>query len=98
MKSRRTWQWIGARATGTSHIRTGRLCEDSGSCLELTSGTSGVLLAVVSDGAGTAVHSRIGSSIVTLAFSRGVRQYFSGGGTLGEFDESQARNILDDVR
>ena len=48
------WRWAGACSVGTSHIRTGRGCDNSAACIEYQHDNGSALLAVVSDGAGSA--------------------------------------------
>ena len=50
------WSWIGACSTGSSHIRSGTICQDSAGCIELAIGDEHALLAIVSDGAGSALN------------------------------------------
>jgi hypothetical protein len=64
------WSWIGACSTGSSHIRAGTSCQDSASCIELAVGDQHALLAVVSDGAGSAPYSVVGSHLVVESFAR----------------------------
>jgi hypothetical protein len=64
------WSWIGACSIGSSHIRAGTTCQDSASCIELAIRDEQALLAVVSDGAGSAEYSAIGSRLVVECFAR----------------------------
>ena len=66
----RRWSWIGACSTGSSHIRARTHCQDSASCIELAIGDENALLAIVSDGAGSAEYSAIGSRLVAECFAR----------------------------
>ena len=56
----RNWRVASASARGTSHIKTGKPCQDS-VYHSVTSG--GALIAAVSDGAGSAARSEIGSAL-----------------------------------
>ena len=57
----RNWRVASASVRGTSHIKTGKPCQDSVyHCVDLS---DGVLIAAVSDGAGSARLSDIGSSL-----------------------------------
>ena len=62
------WTWAAARSVGTSHIRAGKGCEDFGACVEVSGAFETVLVAVASDGAGSACHSAIGSWVTTRVF------------------------------
>jgi len=64
------WSWIGACSTGSSHIKSGTGCQDSGACIEVPCGESTALIAVVSDGAGSARFSSIGSRAVVRTMAR----------------------------
>jgi hypothetical protein len=92
------WQWISASAIGTSHIRIGRGCDDSGACIFVSGINESALVAVCSDGAGSAQHSSIGSRIIVRAFCRNVRNYLEGGGRLAELSREIASDWLDDMR
>lgn len=99
MSRNRSWSWVGACSTGTSHSRTGAGCDDSAACFEIRS-TDGdpILVAVVSDGAGSAKLSRLGSHIVTSAFCRSARVYFNTGGHVSRINDDVAADWLDDIR
>lgn len=59
------WSWAAASSIGTSHLRTGGRCDDAHRCLEVDE----VLIAVASDGAGSALCGAQGAALVcrTLA-------------------------------
>jgi hypothetical protein len=63
---RQRWIWVGAKSTGTSHLRVGLGCDDFGACVEVGGKTDTVLVIVASDGAGSARHSSIGSRIASV--------------------------------
>jgi len=57
-----SWRTGYASAVGTSHIATGVPCQDASGCVVITEPDgSGILIAAVSDGAGSAAHSEKGS-------------------------------------
>jgi Protein phosphatase 2C len=56
-----SWRVAAASSIGTSHIATGTVCQDSFGVEILETESGDVLLAVISDGAGSAVHSEHGS-------------------------------------
>ena len=60
----RQWSWIGACSTGSSHISTGTGCQDAAACIELPTIDGSALLAIVSDGAGTAEFGAAGGACV----------------------------------
>ena len=54
------WTWAAARCRGTSHIQTGTRCQDA---ISSTATSDGVLISVLSDGAGSAELGGQGASI-----------------------------------
>lgn len=99
MKQPGSWSWVGACSTGTSHLRTGAGCDDAAACLEIQARDGDpALIAVVSDGAGSAKLSRLGSHIVTSAFCRSVKTFLLNGGQAGLIDDNVAAEWLDDIR
>jgi hypothetical protein len=92
------WTWASARATGTSHIRVGKGCDDFGACLEARSTDESVLILVVSDGAGSAAHSSVGSQIATRVFAECACRFVRGGGTPSSLSDKVASEWLDDIR
>ncbi len=63
------WRTVYASVEGSSHKKTGVPCQDASFCkvLQLSDGSE-VLLAVASDGAGSATHSDIGAKLVVEDF------------------------------
>jgi len=59
-----SWRWVSASVTGTSHTVSGMECQDSHFCNEIQTPEGPVLLTFVSDGAGSAAKSAIGSRLV----------------------------------
>lgn len=75
------WKYVFASVAGTSHSKQGRPCQDSASC-SLITGTGGqaALVAVASDGAGSARRAEAGSALVCSLFVEEIRLLFEGGG------------------
>lgn len=94
----RHWTWVGACSVGTSHVRAGRGCDDAGACLEVRTRHGRTLLAVVSDGAGSASLSRLGSRIVTREFCRCAAAFVRRGGKALKLDQDIAEEWLDVIR
>ena len=94
----RQWSWIGACSTGSSHIRAGTGCQDSAACIELVLGRESVLLAIVSDGAGSAQFSSIGSRLAVERFARSAVSYFRAGYSLPGITRELVSEWMDDVR
>jgi len=57
------WKTLYQSVQGTSHVRTGRPCQDSSTARELALKNETVLVLACSDGAGSAEHSEIGSRL-----------------------------------
>jgi serine/threonine protein phosphatase PrpC len=92
------WSWIGACSTGSSHIKSGIECQDSGACIEVPCGESTALIAVVSDGAGSAQYSSIGSRAVVRTMTRQVADFVRSSSASPIFTEELAREWLDAAR
>jgi hypothetical protein len=92
------WEWVSASATGTSHLRVNRGCDDAGACMFISGKNESALVAVCADGAGSAQKSSIGSRIIVRAFCRSARSYLQGGGTLAGLSREIASDWLDDMR
>src|SRR5262245_33865206 len=94
----RQWSWVGACSTGSSHFKSGTTCQDHAGCLEIASEGSRALLAVVSDGAGSAEHASLGSHIVVQGFVRCVLGHLHAGHRLESLSEELVREWLDSIR
>jgi serine/threonine protein phosphatase PrpC len=94
----RQWSWIGACSTGSSHVRAGTVCQDNASCIELVAGDENVLLAIVSDGAGSATFSSIGSRLVVECFARNAVAHLRKRDASEEITEELVRRWIDDAR
>jgi hypothetical protein len=92
------WSWIGACSTGSSHIRAGTTCQDSASCIELAIRDEHALLAIVSDGAGSAEYSAIGSRLVVECFARCVIAHLRANQPVEIITKELVLNWLDNVR
>ena len=98
MKPPCRWTWAAARSVGTSHIRAGKGCEDFGACLEIAGSSDTVLVAVASDGAGSACYSAMGSWITTRVFAQAAANYVKQGHDISRLSADIAREWLDDIR
>ena len=93
------WRTAIASAAGTSHVRTGTPCQDAGRCEVLEPDDGGqVLIASVSDGAGSASHSEHGAGLAVGSFHRTFSSLVREQPGLGFFDEDCARRWLTDLQ
>jgi hypothetical protein len=90
------WRWIGACATGSSHVRGGTACQDRAGCVEIDEADS--LVAVVSDGAGSAEFSAIGSRIVVNGFIRHATAHLKSARSFEDVPQTLIFDWLDDIR
>ena len=92
------WRWAGACSIGTSHVKAGLDCQDRAACrtIETISGT--VIVAVVSDGAGSAQKAAVGAGIVCTNLHRRIAAYFQGGGALVNINAECAADWMDSIR
>jgi hypothetical protein len=95
---KREWCWVGACSTGSSHLRAGTGCQDNASCIELVTADDSVLVATISDGAGSAEFSALGSRLVVECFARCTISYLRAGKPADDISEEIVREWLDDVR
>lgn len=67
------WRFAYASAVGSSHLESGTVCQDSSHCVVIPTAGGDVLVAAVSDGAGSAPHSHIGSRLACTTFEAEIR-------------------------
>src|SRR5436305_1731998 len=94
----REWCWVGACSIGSSHLRAGTVCQDAAACLEIKLGDKQVLLVIVSDGAGSAQFSAVGSHLVVQGFSRCLLKHLGSEQGTATISEEIVRGWLDNVR
>jgi len=92
------WSWIGACSKGSSHIKSGTECQDFGTCFERPYRESTALIAVVSDGAGSAQFSSRGSRAVVQTMARQLAEFVRDGSSSPSIPEELALQWLDDMR
>jgi Protein phosphatase 2C len=61
------WRFAAGRATGSSHEKIGKPCQDRHACVAL--GEQDALVAVVADGAGTAEYAHVGAELAVTTMS-----------------------------
>jgi hypothetical protein len=92
------WRSAYASVIGTSHVKSGTPCQDAGGCVVVTlDDEQEVLIAAVSDGAGTASHSDVGSSLVVDRFLRDFSSQIAAGVDFSVVGEAFARKWLASV-
>jgi len=89
------WRWAGASRQGTSHSKTGLPCQDAQRAV-LAGAARDILVAVASDGAGSARFGGQGAAIVCRTFSERARAFADRTGALP--DEEQVLEWLDEIR
>lgn len=98
MKAEKRWTWAGARAIGTSHTKAGVGCDDNGICIEVPTPYGPVLIAIASDGAGSAKHSAIGSLLVCITLTKLVRDFVINGMPVSDISEDVSERWLTHIR
>jgi len=81
-----SWRWISASVIGSSHTTTGSECQDSHLCNEIQTPNGQVLLAFVSDGAGSAAKSAIGSRMICDVLRDKALEFFDEEGQLRQLN------------
>jgi hypothetical protein len=99
MKQASRWKYACASVTGTSHLVEDRPCQDANQCdvIQIPGG-SDVLIAAVSDGAGSAVRAEVGSSLACSTFLQKAKHYFAQGHQPIDLSEAFVRDWLTEAR
>jgi Protein phosphatase 2C len=84
------WRIAFASEVGTSHEGAGTPCQDSAGHAIAETLEGPVLIAAISDGAGSAAHSDVGSSIAVTAFISDVELFIAQGGQVSGIDAGRA--------
>ncbi len=93
------WRCIAASSIGTSHVRAGLPCQDSAECrLFSARGDDPALVAVVSDGAGSAPESEEGSRLACSTASDAVLKLLQSGGTSRDVTREFAQSTIKDFQ
>jgi hypothetical protein len=93
------WKYAWASVTGTSHLAGNLPCQDASEC-EVVSAADGsqILLAAVSDGAGSAARAEAGSSLTCASFIEKAKDYFATGRGIQAMNESFAFDWLSSLQ
>jgi len=89
-----SWTWASASRRGTSHVTAGTRCQDASRCI--VTGPADALVAVVSDGAGSAKFGAEGAWIVCRTVLEASREHFSRSAEMPTDEECGA--WLDSIR
>lgn len=93
------WRYAAASVVGTSHVAIGVGCQDNHRCAILTAADSTpVLVAIVSDGAGSAAQGAMGSALVTTSLMDQIVAWLASGGTVKDLRQSTVSEWLDGIR
>src|SRR5438046_2042501 len=92
------WRIVRASVIGSSHIRGGLPCQDF-SLHALVDAPQGeqVLVAVISDGAGSAEQAAVGSSTTCQAFIALIQLFIADGGSVSSLDRMQAQHWVKQI-
>lgn len=93
------WRYAFASVIGSSHVRSGQPCQDASRCerIDSRSGES-VLVAVVSDGAGSASHGGEGATVACSAMQEAISESLRGLDRVSDVDRSTAISWVHRVR
>jgi hypothetical protein len=94
-----SWRTAYASVIGTSHVKTNSPCQDAGGCtvVRAVDGTE-VLVAAVSDGAGTADRSEAGSALAVSRFLNAFAEAATSDPQLQSIDKEFAERWLESVQ
>lgn len=90
------WRLAAATVIGTSHIKSGDVCQDSHQ-LQLVGADEDILVAVVSDGAGSASHSHIGSRLACSKIIEAVVKHFESGQSIQDITQPLVEEWLENL-
>jgi Protein phosphatase 2C len=92
------WRIVRASVVGSSHIKAGEPCQDF-SLHELiyTAQSGQILVAVISDGAGTAEQAALASSTTCHEFVALVRLFIADGGQISSLDRTRAEHWVKQI-
>lgn len=91
------WRLALASAVGTSHEATGSPCQDNAAYSLKETKSGPVLVVVVSDGAGSAAHSEVGSYLATTTLIECLEVYLERGELLADISRETVLEWIDDV-
>jgi len=92
------WRIAAASAIGTSHIKTGQPCQDSVRVRLVETSGGPVLISAVSDGAGSAAHSEIGSRAAVTTATYLIENFLEAGGSVDAIGKDTALSWLAQIQ
>lgn len=92
-----SWRFAAASAVGTSHVATGKPCQDSAASGTVSAVEGDFLVLVVCDGAGTAEYSDVGSKKAAQTFLELVEVYLDENGGIEGVDREVAGEWMERV-
>jgi len=93
-----TWRIAATSAIGTSHTKTGQACQDSVRVRLVDTLAGSILISAISDGAGSAAHSEIGSRAAVTTASYLVENFLQAGGHVGSIERDTALSWLAQIQ
>lgn len=94
-----TWRFVLASEIGTAHARLTTPCQDASFCDVVTHEADGpVLIAVISDGAGSAEKSDVGSQLTCRVVWREISARLESIASVADLDRSFADNLLQTIQ
>ena len=89
------WKYVYTSAPGTYHSKVGIPCQDTCGCRVIyTVDGEPVLVAVASDGAGSARYSQIGSKLACSILLKEAGRFIKSGNNVSDFTRTVAENII----
>ncbi len=92
------WRYLAESVLGTSHERSNTSCQDSHKITNYTVAGKDYLILACSDGAGSASHSDLGSSLACEVAIAEVCRFLDTEAALATVDQSMATQWLEDIR
>jgi len=90
------WNFTNVSVIGSSHLKTGLPCQDANRCL-MFNDREPILIAVVSDGAGSAQYADLGSSLVCNSVLEKLKAFFQSGNTIDDLNKEYVETLIQDV-
>lgn len=94
----RPWRFAQASVVGSSHLRNGTPCQDASACEFIEQAGASALVAVVSDGAGSAPYSQFGSRTACELVLEETRAALAAGAGLEDLGREFALGVLERIQ